>query len=125
YTLITHDFGGNPQTFQGASMIALDRAKMLAGDPTAAVVRFPGFDAYGLQPIHLSGLKPAPGGSCPTYVHFEFSTAQYRFWDMCLDWTTPANTTLSAVNVVDSDVYVPFGASVGQLGTAQGLDAFG
>jgi len=125
YTLITHDFSGSPLSFQGASMIALERTKMLAGDPTAAVVRFPGFNAYGLQPIHLSGLTPAPGGSCPTYVHFEYSTAQYRFWDMCLDWTTPANTTLSPVNVVDSDVYVPFGADVAQLGTTAALDSFG
>ncbi|MEZ5460774.1 hypothetical protein [Dokdonella sp.] len=126
YTLITHDFGGSPQTFQGASLIALERNKMLVGDPSAAVVRFSGIDAYGVQPIHLSGLKPAAGGACPTFVHFEFSTAQYRFWDMCLDWETPANTVFTnPPTFIDSDVFVPYGGAIPQLGTAQQLDAFG
>lgn len=124
YTLITHDFNA-ASNFQGASLIAMERTKMLVGDATAAVVRFPGFDAYGVQPIHLSGPNPAPGGSCPTYVHFDFSTSQYRFWDLCLDWTTPANSTISAPNFVDSDPYVPFGADVAQLGTGATLDSFG
>ena len=51
YTLITHEFGAS---FQGAALIAMDRAAMLAGEPDAAMVRFAGFDAYGVQPIHLS-----------------------------------------------------------------------
>jgi len=75
YTLITHDF---TSTFQGASLIAMERTKMLVGDPTAAVVRFSGFNAYGVQPVHLSGTRSAPGGACPSFVHFETSTSQYR-----------------------------------------------
>ncbi|MGB0132702.1 hypothetical protein [Dokdonella sp.] len=126
YTLITHDFGGSPQTFQGASLISLERDKMLVGDPTAAVVRFAGIDAYGVQPVHLSGLNAAPGGSCPSFVHFEFSTAQYRFWDMCLDWETPANTVFTNPPAfIDTDVYVPYGGAIAQLGTTSQLDAFG
>lgn len=126
YLLTTHEFGGNPQSFLGASLIAMQRDKMLVGDPTAAMVRFPGFDAYGVQAIHLIGSKEAPGGSCPTFVHFDFSASNYRFWDMCLDWQTPANTTISAPNTVASDPFFPFFDSVPTpAGAANYLDSFG
>lgn len=123
YTLITHEFGA---TFEGAALIALERDKMIAGDPTAAVVRFPGFDAYGVQPVHLSGLNAAPAGSCPSFVHFDFATSQYRFWDMCIDWATPANTTISLLPTrVDADSFFPYFNDVAQQGTASTLDSFG
>ena len=126
YLLTTHEFGGSPQTFQGAAMIAMERDKMLVGDPTAAMVRFGGFDAYGLQAIHLTGPNEAPGGSCPTFVHFDFAASNYQFWDMCLDWTTPANSTLSAPNTVDSAPFFPFFDSVPTpAGGANYLDSFG
>ncbi|SFN40052.1 hypothetical protein SAMN05216289_1198 [Dokdonella immobilis] len=126
YLLTTHEFQTSPQAFLGAAMIAMERDKMLVGDPTAAMVRFPGFDAYGVQAIHLSGLKEAPGGTCPTFVHFDFSASNYRFWDMCLDWTTPANSTISAPNTVASSSFFPFFDSIPQLNAASAdLDSFG
>jgi hypothetical protein len=107
-------------------MIAMERDKMLVGDPTAAMVRFGGFDAYGLQAIHLTGPNEAPGGSCPTFVHCDFAASNYPFWDMCLDWTTPANSTLSAPNTVDSAPFFPFFDSVPTpAGGANYLDSFG
>lgn len=126
YLLTTHEFQVSPQAFLGAALIAMERDKMLAGDPSAAVVRFPGFDAYGVQAIHLTGPKEAPGGSCPTFVHFDFSVGNYRFWDMCLDWTTPANSTISAANTVDdASPFFPYLDSIAQLGTTAVLDSFG
>ena len=125
YTLITHDFDG-ASAFQGASLIAMERDKMLAGDPTAAMVRFPGFDAYGVQPIHLGPGEAAPNGTCPTYIHFDANTADYLFWDVCLDWSTPANSTVSAAaERVGVAAFSPFYDDVPQLGTANGLDSFG
>ena len=126
YLLTTHEFGGNPQSFMGASLIAMERDKMLAGDPTAAMVRFPGFDAYGVQAIHLTGPKEAPGGSCPTFVHFDFSASNYQFWDMCLNWATPTSSTISAPNTVASDPFFPFFDSVPTpAGGTNYLDSFG
>ncbi|RYD15683.1 MAG: hypothetical protein EOP90_06965 [Lysobacteraceae bacterium] len=123
YTLITHEFGAS---FQGAALIAMDRAAMLAGEPDAAMVRFAGFDAYGVQPIHLGPGELAPNGTCPTYIHFDANTADYLFWDMCLDWDTPANTTISAQpERVAVAPFVPFFDDVQQQGSANGLDSFG
>ncbi|HET9033065.1 MAG TPA: hypothetical protein VFN25_09180 [Dokdonella sp.] len=125
YLLTTHEFNAS-SNFVGAALIAMERDKMLVGDPTAAMVRFPGFDAYGVQAIHLIGPKPAPGGSCPTFVHFDFAATNYQFWDMCLDWDTPANSTISAPNTVASDSFFPFFDSIPTpAGSNAYLDSFG
>jgi hypothetical protein len=125
YLLTTHEFdaGGS---FLGASFIAMQRDKMLVGDASAAVIRFPGFDAYGVEPVNLVGTLNAPGNACPSYVHFDGNTSDYLFWDMCLDWTTPANTTVSANPTrVAGAPFIPYGGEVPQQGTANGLDSFG
>ena len=125
YLLTTHEFDAG-SSFLGASLIAMQRDKMLAGDATAAMVRFPGFDAYGVQPIHLIGPQEAPGGTCPTFVHFDFSESNYRFWDMCLDWSTPVNSTISVANTVDSDPFFPFFDQIPTpAGSANFVDSFG
>lgn len=125
YLLITHEFNTSSQ-YQGSALIAMDRTKMLAGDPTAGMVRFPGFDAYGVEPLHLLGTMPAPANACPSFVHFDAGTSEYLFWDMCLDWTTPANTTITNTpNRVQGAPFVPFYGPVAQQGTASALDAFG
>lgn len=125
YLLTTHEFSGS-SSFLGAALIAMQRDKMLIGDPSAAMVRFGGFDAYGVQAIHLTGPKEAPGGACPTFVHFDFEASNYRFWDMCLNWATPASSTISAPNAVDSDPFFPFFDSVPTpAGSSNYLDSFG
>lgn len=125
YLLTTHEFNSSSQ-FQGAALIAMQRDKMLVGDPTAAMVRYPGYDAYGVQAIHLIGPMQAPAGSCPTFVHFDFAAANYRFWDLCLDWGTPANSTISAPNTAAGASFFPFFDSVPQLNAPGGdLDSFG
>lgn len=126
YLMVTHDFGGSPQTFQGASYVAMERDKMLAGQP-AGVVRFSGFDAYGAQPIHLDGTLKARTGACPTFIHFDSADSSYLFWDMCLNWTTPANSTISSTpqRVLSGSRFRPNFAQTPQLGTTSLLDAFG
>lgn len=125
YLLITHDFN-SASAFQGASLIALDRTKMLAGDPTAGVVRFAGFDAYGVEPLNLIGTMPAPANACPSFVHFDANTSEYLFWDMCLNWTTPASSTITNTpSRVQGAPFIPYYGPVAQQGTASALAAFG
>jgi len=69
YVLTTHEFNAS-NAFQGASLIALERDKMLAGDPTAAMVRFPGFDAYGVEPVNQS--RSSTHTSACTEAFFRF-----------------------------------------------------
>jgi len=124
YLLITHEFSG--QSFQGAALIALERDKMLTGDPNAAMVRFGGFDAYGVEPLNLMGTLDAPSNACGAFTHFDANSSEYLFWDICLDWATPANTTISADPTrIAGAPFVPYYNEVPQQGTANGLDPFG
>lgn len=128
YLLTTHDFtsAGNGGSFTGASFMAFDRDAMLAGAPTATVVRFTGFNAYGVEPFNLIGTVQAPSKACPAFVHFDESTADYLFWNICLDWITPANTTVSASpERVAGKAFASFPISVPQQDSNFGLDAFG
>jgi hypothetical protein len=129
YTMVTHEFNNASSAFLGAAFIAVERDKMLAGAPAAQVgiVRFPGFeDAYGAEPVHLDGTLHAPAGACAPFVHFDGSTADYLFWDMCLNWTTPASSTISAEQrVAPLTPFVPNFTAVAQLGSSVPLDAFG
>ncbi len=126
YLMVTHDFSGNPLSFQGASYVAMERDKMLAGLP-AGVVRFSGFDAYGAQPIHLDGTLKARSGACPLFVHFDSADSSYLFWDLCLNWITPASSTISAnpQRVLSSIPIRPNSTQTPQLGTTALLDSFG
>lgn len=129
YLLTLHDFMPVPPNgalgFQGASFIAVERDKMLNGQP-AAVIRFPGLtENYGALPAHLEGKVKAKAGSCPVFVHFDLNS-NYSFFDMCLDWTTPANSTLvGPATVASRTSFLPFFNQIAQLGTTQLLDAFG
>lgn len=128
YTIVTHEFNNASSAFLGAAFIAVERDKMIAGAPAAQVgiVRFPGFDAYGAEPVHLDGTLHAKPGSCAPFVHFDSSTAEYLFWDMCINWTTPASTTLSTVQRIAAQTpFVPNFTAVPQLGSSVPLDAFG
>ena len=125
YLLTTHEFTGGG-SFLGASMIAMERDKMLTGDPSASMVRFGGFDAYGIEPINLTGTLNAPANACPAYVHFDVNTSDYLFWDLCVDWTNTANTTISSDPTRVAGVpFSPYYDEVPQQGTANGLDPFG
>jgi hypothetical protein len=127
YLMVTHEFQLVPsQAFGGAAFIAMEREKMLQGLP-AKIVRFPGLDAYGAEPAHLEGTVNAPSLSCPVFVHFDATTAEYLLWDMCIDWANTALSTLSPtpVRIAPSAPFIPNFTEVGQLGTANTLDAFG
>ncbi|NCT67452.1 MAG: hypothetical protein GXC76_07395 [Rhodanobacteraceae bacterium] len=126
YLLITHEFD-TASAFQGAALIALERDKMLAGQP-AAMLRYAGVDAYGVQPINLSGQLAAPANACPSYVHFDSDTSEYLFWDLCLNWANPTSSTITPINDpirVAGQPFTPFYDNVPQQGTANGLNSFG
>ncbi|MEO7326876.1 MAG: hypothetical protein ABIW82_18795, partial [Dokdonella sp.] len=124
YLLTTHEFDA-ASAFQGAAMIAMERDKMLAGLP-ASMVRYGGFDAYGVEPINLTGALDAPTNACPSYVHFDANTSEYLFWDLCLNWVTPLSSTISANPTrIQGTPFVSYFNEVPQQGTANGLDSFG
>ncbi len=125
YLLVTHDFIGSG--FEGSSYIALERDRMLAGQP-ARMIRFAGFEtAFGALPVHLEGPEHAPAGACPVFLHFDASSSAYLAWDLCVRWDEPALSTVSA-RPRQLAARVPFVANlteVAQPGAGATLSTFG
>jgi hypothetical protein len=114
YYLSLRDFPSGDGDFAG--FVALNRAAMLTGSPTANFVKFSlpclaNDCPDGVQPPHLEG--PAPAAATPGYftrawdVEFEGGTQGgdgYRVWRLTPDFATPANSTF---------VELPYIASAG------------
>lgn len=126
YYFVVHEFVGID--FQGASYVAVDRDRMLSGAPASqvAMVRFPGIEAYGALPMHLEGTRLAKNNACAPFVHFDSMTSDYLFWDFCVDWNNPNNSTLSLSpsRVAASEVFSNNIGSSPQPGTTAELATF-
>ena len=110
-------------TFQGSTVCAIDRAKMLAGLPaTQQCIKLA--STYGSTlPADLDG--PAPAAGTPNYVVAR-STNSVNLWRFSVNWTTPASTTLSGpvnVPVAAYSAACSGGNCVTQPGTSNKLDS--
>jgi len=96
-------------------VFALDRSKMLVGDPTAQMLGFPltgivtsGF--YSPLAFNVTGSTPPPAGNVPVvYMQDDswsgVSTDHLKIWSINVNWATPASSTISAPQVINT---VPF-----------------
>jgi hypothetical protein len=106
YHVTTNEFS----PFRGVNLTALDRDGILAANPAAGFVQFTippaaGSDpfAFSLQAGHLEGPVLPPAGTCETYIQAFDSetwgagggTDGYRTWNFCVDFDTPANSSLN------------------------------
>ncbi|MGH9941339.1 MAG: proprotein convertase P-domain-containing protein [Pyrinomonadaceae bacterium] len=140
---------GGVAPFLGAGIFAFDRAKMLAGDPTASYVYFDKGEGCpaacqfgGMLPTDLDGIiLPPPGAPNPIIQVDDDSFTgipddALRIFDFHVDYATPANSTLierigSPLAVADFDSReVPLGTrdAIDQpppAGATSKLDAIG
>lgn len=103
YYMSTDEFVGSD--FAGSGTFAFDRAKMLAGDPTASYVYFnrpsPTTAHLGnLLPADLDGLRPPPDGAPNTFVGYtatEYGDPQdaIRLFDFHADFAHPDRSTFT------------------------------
>ncbi|MBP6528488.1 MAG: carboxypeptidase regulatory-like domain-containing protein [Burkholderiales bacterium] len=104
YYMTDNQFNQAGTAFQGAGAFAFNRAKMLAGDPTANFVYFdmdtivPG--AGGVLPASVDGFTPPPAGAPAPFAYFEANEYgdpgdRLRIFDFHADFTTPANSTFT------------------------------
>ncbi|MGA9997243.1 MAG: HYR domain-containing protein [Pyrinomonadaceae bacterium] len=95
--------------FNGVGAYALDRQKMLVGDPTASFIYFnldgtshPEF-IFAMEPSDQDGLEAPPPGAPNTFAYLisdEFENSPYdvdalRLFDFHADFATPANSTFT------------------------------
>ncbi|MDX1556408.1 MAG: hypothetical protein R3212_10310, partial [Xanthomonadales bacterium] len=121
YLFSQHEFGAG---FLGTSYAAVERDKMLIGEP-AQFIRFGGLDAYGGIPFHLEGDFPLPAGACPLFTHFSFNSSAYRIWEMCLDWEGGSATFDSDPTLLASEPFTLGLSGIPQLDSTTRLDDFG
>jgi hypothetical protein len=103
YYLSTRQFflGG---AFNGEGAIAFDRAKILAGDPTATLIYFNAGSlsdsSSGMLPLDFDGLLPPPAGTpnifaIYTATIFGDPADALRLFDFHVDFVVPANSTFT------------------------------
>ena len=121
----------------GVGLYAFDRNNMLGGHAATFQCFHCEEDSFGdpnnledefsLLPSDLDG-PPPPGGSPNTFVGMHQSDDdKLRYWDFQVDWSNPANTTLTgptniSVTTFDRTLCGSAGACIDQPDIAQGLD---
>jgi len=103
YYLSNNQFNLAGTAFLGVGAFAFDRAKILAGDPSAGYIYFdlqPTHPrARGMLPSDADGLNPPPAGAPNVFAYFnanEFAGDagdSLRLFDFHADFTQPANST--------------------------------
>jgi hypothetical protein len=142
YYMSTNQFN-NGGPFDGAGAFAFNRAKMIAGDPTANLIYFnlnlASFPEAigGMLPSDADGLIPPPAGAPNVFMYFtatEFTDPAdgIRAFNFTANFTTPASSTFTErtestlaapIPVAAFDPISPSGrADVPQLG-GEGLDS--
>lgn len=115
-------FNGN--TFSGANLCAYDRTNMLAGN-TATQQCFQLSSAYGgVLPADVDGVTPPPAGA-PNYL-INYDTNSLNLWQFHVDWTTPANSSLTGPTKIGVSSFAPAcggGTCIKQPGTTNKLDS--
>ncbi|MEZ5082707.1 MAG: GEVED domain-containing protein [Bacteroidales bacterium] len=91
---------------------AIERDKMLTGDPTAQMVGFPlptiktsGF--YSPLGFNCNGSELPPPGNAPIiYMQDDswsgVSTDHLKIWSINVDWDTPSNSTISTPQIINT-----------------------
>src|SRR5216683_1590952 len=123
---ITFNMFAGGTTFNGGEVCAYDRTKMLAGQAATQQCFNVGTTYGGLLPADLDGARQPPAGS-PNYVlALGISNNDLAFWKFHVDWTTPANTTLTGPTTLTVATYTAAcngGTCIPQSGTSQKLDS--
>lgn len=128
----------NSFSFVGASITAVEREKMVVGDPNAQMIVTPGFSQgyipgyYATMPADVDG-ENFPESSTPCPVMYINNDQEIELWDFTPDWNDPNNSTLVKQNpniIVSSFTATPNdGGSddgfISQPNTSQKLDGMG
>lgn len=95
---------------------ALERDEMIAGNASAGVQSFdlPGIAISGFyspQALNISDdTMPAAGGATIIYMQDDawagVATDHFKLWTVDVDWTTPANSTVSAATEINTQPFI-------------------
>lgn len=125
YYMTTNRFSSGSVTYAGTGAVAMDRAKMLVGDPTASMITFnlsAGNAAYAVLPADCDGTMPPMGTPC----YFAYTKSSYiNIYEFHADWANPGNSTYSSVVNLPVNTFNGTLSGIPQPGTSTKLDAIG
>lgn len=116
-------------TWGGVNASALERDKMLAGDPTALAISFnlgPSADPESMLPSDWDGAMAPPAGAPNYFTYLAYNAL--KVYEFHTDWVTPANSTFSFVSSLATEPFdpvlctAPGGLCIPQPGTSKKLD---
>jgi len=106
----------------GPAAVAMDRTKMLVGDPTATMQMFElPSSSEGTQAADCDSDFPPMGTPCPVAY---LTTTTVKLYDFHVDFATPANSTFVNNQTIPISMFSPISGNqtVTQKGTTQKLD---
>ena len=124
YYISFNMFQGN--SFVGSRVCAYDRNAMLNGAPTTQQCAQLSAAYGGLLPSDLDGSLAPPAGSPNFFLAFGANVLQ--LWKLHVDWTTPANSTLTGPITIPVAAFTEAcngGTCIPQSRTKQRLDSLG
>jgi hypothetical protein len=107
-------------------IVAMDRASMIAGSPTASMVMLP-IPAEGNLPADCDSDFPPDGTPCPVCYLTNGSSAAIHLYEFHVDWVNTSNSTLTLATTIPISPFSSWGWSfntVPQKGTNVLVDAF-
>ena len=114
YYMTDHQFTDG-SGFSGTGVFAFDRARMLAGDPSASYIYFDlASNDGGMLPADWDGTTAPPAGAPNLFAEFtagEFGDPSdaMRFWAFHADFAAPANSTFTQTALVPVAAFNPTG----------------
>ncbi len=122
----SYNIFNNGVSFAGSKVCAMDRTKMLVGDPTATQQCFQLSNSYGgLLPSDLDGATTPPAGSPNFFMNFGANSLD--LWKFHVDFANSANSTFTGpTNIPVASFSAACGGGgtcIPQSGTSQQLDS--
>lgn len=124
YYMTIRKFAAGSGAWIGPAAVAMDRAKMLAGDPTASMVMFDlPSSSEGPLSADCDSEFPAAGAPCPVCY---LTSSTVKLYDFTVNWATPTASTFVNTATIPISMFGTMGSgnTVTQKGTSQKLDAF-
>jgi hypothetical protein len=128
YYVTIHRFNGSGTAFLGGEVCAYNRPAMLSGAAATQQCKNTSSSFGGLLGADVEGSQLPPASTPEYLLALGTDNSHLAFWTFHVDWTTPANTTLSAptnVAVAAFSEACGGGICIPQANTSTRLDSLG
>lgn len=100
-------------SFTGSRVTAVERDKMLIGDPDAQMVEFHKSGYYATMPADIDGeMLPPDGERCP--IMYITNSKTIQLWGFDVDWDDPDNSSLNLMKTLVPTNFIEYNGNIVQ-----------